>query len=230
MKIVVISDIHSNFEALEAVLERLPSYDELWCLGDIVGYGPEPNEVVGRLRALGPRVVLMGNHDYAVATGDTEGFSPNAERAVDWTRRVIQRSEREYLATLKPSAKFDIGEITVGLYHGSPTHPLTEYIYPSMGEAVVRELVRRGGASVVLLGHTHVPMLHSFADGLLANPGSVGQPRDGDPRASFAFLTINGHNLNWETIRVDYDIDSVAKKIRESGLPGFLAERLYIGS
>jgi len=230
MKIVVISDIHSNFEALEAVLERLPSYDELWCLGDIVGYGPEPNEVVGRLRALGPRVVLMGNHDYAVATGDTEGFSPNAERAVDWTRRVIQTSEREYLATLKPSAKFEIGETTFGLYHGSPTHPLTEYVYPSMGEAGARDFVRREGARVVLLGHTHVPMRYQFSDGLLANPGSVGQPRDGDVRASFGILTINGQNLNWEIARVDYDIESVAKKIRDSGLPGFLAERLYIGS
>ena len=230
MKIVILSDIHSNLGALEAAVHRLPSYDELVCLGDVVGYGPQPNEVVERLRSLRPTVVLMGNHDYAVVTGDTYGFSSNAERAIDWTRGEIGGEQREYLAKLKPSARLKKEGVTLALYHGSPNDPLTEYIYPGMPDAAARALIRRGSARVVLLGHTHVPMLYKFDDGILANPGSVGQPRDGDPRASFALLTITNRSIHFEIERVEYDVDPVAKRIRDNGLPSFLAERLYIGA
>lgn len=105
VRLVIVSDIHSNLEALEAVVAHFPAYDELLCLGDLVGYGPQPSEVVARLRDLRPTVVLMGNHDYAVATGDTEGFSPNAARAVEWTRGRIREGHRQYLASLKLTSK-----------------------------------------------------------------------------------------------------------------------------
>ena len=229
MKIVVISDIHSNLDAFEAVIAKLPDYDELFCLGDLVGYGPQPNEVVERLGQLRPSAVLMGNHDYAVVTGDTEGFSSRAAEAVKWTSKKIAHQHHEYLATLQPSARLEKGGKRLGLFHGSPSNPLTEYILPGLTDSAARNLIARSGAEVVLLGHTHVPMAYSFGGNIIGNPGSVGQPRDGDPRASFATLTISEGQLSFDIIRVEYDVDSVADKIVQTGLPRFLAERLYVG-
>jgi putative phosphoesterase len=172
----------------------------------------------------------MGNHDYAVVTGDTDGFSENAARAVDWTRGRIGEENRQYLATLQPTAKLERAGSTLGLCHASPRDPLTEYIYPGMPDVSARALIRQARANVLLLGHTHIPMLYAFDDSMLANPGSVGQPRDADSRASFAILTITDHSLDFKIRRVEYDVDSVAKKIRDTDLPRFLAERLYIGA
>ena len=104
---MIISDIHSNLDAFEAVIADLPKYDEIFCLGDLVGYGPQPNEVVDKLRQLNPSIVLMGNHDYAVVTGDTEGFSSHAAEAVEWTRKEINSENRGYLTALRPSEKLE---------------------------------------------------------------------------------------------------------------------------
>jgi putative phosphoesterase len=229
LRIVVISDIHSNLDAFEAVIDNLPDYDELFCLGDLVGYGPQPNEVVERLQQLRPSAVLMGNHDYAVVTGDTEGFSSHAAEAVEWTRKKIARQHHEYLATLQPSARLDKGGTSLGLFHGSPRDPLSEYVFPGTPEATARKLIVRSGAKVLLLGHTHMPMLYSFGAEMLGNPGSVGQPRDGDPRASFATLTISEGKISFAVTRLEYNVDPVADKIIQAGLPEFLAERLYTG-
>lgn len=229
MKIVVLSDLHSNLEALQAVVSNLPNYDELWCLGDIVGYGPQPNEVIESLQQLRPMTVLLGNHDQAVLTGEVEGFSTNAAKAVKWTKQVIGEAEFGYLATLKPSAKIEREGKRVALFHGSPRDPLNEYVFPGLGN-FGRKLLEMSGANIVLLGHTHVPMLYKFDGGLLANPGSVGQPRDGDPRASFGLLTITQSEIIFEVQRVEYDVSSVAQRIIGRGLPTFLAERLYIGA
>lgn len=229
LRIVVISDIHSNLDALEAVVANLPKYDELFCLGDMVGYGPQPNEVLEKLRLLGPAVVLMGNHDYAVVTGNTEGFASHATKAVEWTRKKINRQNLDYLATLQPSGRLDKGGVSLGLFHGSPQDPLSEYIFPGIPRASARKLIEKGGAKIMLLGHTHMPMLYSFEGEMLGNPGSVGQPRDGDPRCSFAILTISDGRFSFDIKRVEYDAGPVAEKIIEAGLPKFLAERLYIG-
>jgi predicted phosphodiesterase len=228
-RLVVVSDIHSNLDALEAVIRSFPAYDELLCLGDLVGYGPQPNEAVERIRELHPSIVLAGNHDSAVVSGDTDGFSENAAKAVDWTMKQIREEHRQYLASLKPLAKLERLGTTLALYHGSPRDPLSEYIYPGLSETSARALIRRANAEVVLLGHTHVPMLHTIEGLMLANPGSVGQPRDGDPRASFGVLTIDSHQSRFYVQRVAYDVAPVAKRILESGLPEFLAERLYVG-
>ena len=228
-RLVVISDIHSNLEALEAVIRRFPAYDELLCLGDLVGYGPQPNEVVERIRELNPSIVLAGNHDSAVVSGDTDGFSENAANAIDWTKKRIREENRQYLASLKPLAKLERHGTTLALYHGSPSDPLTDYIYPGLSDTSALALIRRANAEVVLLGHTHIPMLHAIESMRLANPGSVGQPRDGDPRASFGVLTIENHQARFDVERVAYDVAPVAKRILESGLPEFLAERLYVG-
>ncbi len=229
MRIVVISDIHSNLDALNAVITKLPDYDELYCLGDLVGYGPQPNEVVERLQQLQPNAVLMGNHDCAVVTGDTEGFSPHAAEAVEWTKRHIKQKNRDYLATLKSQARLAIGGTSVAIFHGSPRNPLSEYIFPGITTTIARELVHQTDAKIVLLGHTHMPMLYSFEREMLGNPGSIGQPRDGDPRASFAVLTIADGKFFFDIERVDYDVDPVADKIVRAGLPKFLADRLYTG-
>jgi len=229
MRVVVLSDIHSNLTAFQAVIENLPTYDELYCLGDVVGYGPQPNEVVEKLQQLRPTMVLMGNHDYAVATGDVEGFSSNATTAIKWTRRVASEPSLEYLSALKPSARIEREGRTLGLFHGSPRDPLMEYVFPALTERAVRGFVEMAAAKIVLLGHTHMPMMYRFNGGVLANPGSVGQPRDGDPRASFALLTITQDEITFDVQRVEYDIRSVAERIIDSGLPSFLAERLYMG-
>ena len=229
MIIAIISDVHSNLTALEAVIDKLPRYDELFCLGDIVGYGPQPNEVIARLLELRPSVTLIGNHDYAAVSGDLQGFSANAATAVEWTKQKLDRVSRDYLAVLKTSARIEREGSTFALFHGSPRDPLNEYVFPDIPTAIGRSLVQDASARIVLLGHTHMPMLHRFEDGVLANPGSVGQPRDGDPRASFALLTLSQGDVKFEVQRVDYDIDAVADRILRSGLPSFLAERLYMG-
>jgi putative phosphoesterase len=228
LRLGIISDIHSNLDALEAVIPHLQNCDEMICLGDVVGYGPQPNEVVERLRQLNPTVVLMGNHDYAVITGETEWFSANATAAVRWTRQSITEHARNYLATLKPSAKLTKSGKSLGLFHGSPQDPLSEYIFPGIPNDAARKLVIEGDGDIVLLGHTHMPMLYDFTTKMLGNPGSVGQPRDGDSRASFAILNIN-EAISFKIERVEYDIDSVANKIVRAGLPRFLADRLYLG-
>ncbi len=229
MKIAVISDIHSNLDSFEAVIKSLPEYDKLICLGDIVGYGPQPNEVVERLIQLQPTTVLLGNHDHAVVTGDTSDFSQHAAVAVEWTRERISQTNLAYLSHLQPSAKMEIGGTSLALYHGSPRDPLAEYVYPGIPAASAKKLVHESGAQLVFLGHTHVPMLYSFEGEMLGNPGSVGQPRDGDPRASFAILTLTKEKLAFDVTRIEYNIDPVAKKIHQAGLPGFLADRLYTG-
>jgi len=229
MRIAVISDIHSNLTALEAVIDKLPKHDDLFCLGDIVGYGPQPNEVIARLAELHPSVTILGNHDYAVISGDVQGFSTNAATAVEWTRRKLNEVSHDYLAALKPSARIQREGRSFALYHGSPLDPLNEYIFPSLPATIGRSLVTAASASIVLLGHTHMPMLHKFEGDLLANPGSVGQPRDGDPRASFALLSLSEGDVRFEVQRVRYDVGLVADRILSNGLPRFLAERLYTG-
>jgi diadenosine tetraphosphatase ApaH/serine/threonine PP2A family protein phosphatase len=119
---------------------------------------------------------------------------------------------------------------TAGLFHGSPRNPLSEYIFPGIPNELAKKLVQKAGTSLLLLGHTHMPMFYSLGGQMVGNPGSVGQPRDGDPRASFAILTVAEGKVNFEIRRVEYPVDSVADKITRAGLPMFLAERLHIGT
>jgi putative phosphoesterase len=225
----VISDIHSNLEAFLTVIANLPPHDHLLFLGDLVGYGPQPNEVVEQLQQLQPAIVLKGNHDYAVSTGDASGFSSYAEIAVRWTRRQITPQNLDYLSNLPSSAKMKVNHTELALFHGSPRDSLSEYIFPGISARSARQLIQRAGAALVLLGHTHMPMLYDFEGEMLANPGSVGQPRDGDQRAAFAILTLSQGKFSFEVRRVEYDVDSVARKIIRKGLPEFLANRLYKG-
>ncbi|WP_455368805.1 metallophosphoesterase family protein [[Eubacterium] cellulosolvens] len=229
MRIVIISDIHSNLEALEAVISSLGSYDEIFCLGDLVGYGAQPNEVISRLRFLKPGLLIAGNHDFAVVTGDTSDFASHAALAVDWTRQEISSENLSYLREMQLFSSFTQHDICVKAYHGSPREPLNEYVFPGTADFVLKSMIETAQCDVLLLGHTHMPIKFRSNSLYLFNPGSVGQPRDRDPRASYGILEIEKENVNFEIKKVNYDIDSAAAKILEKPVPNFLADRLHLG-
>ena len=239
MRIAVLSDIHSNLVALEAVLAHVGTVDGVWVLGDVVGYGPDPDAVVARLASIGA-VGVRGNHDAAALGGDQiDSFNADARAAMEWTRRRISPTTLAWLGDLPERREED--EIT--LVHGSPRDPTWEYVTSErVARAGVAALTTRHG----LHGHTHVPiawlgdgdLLRGEApdDGdtvsfetrrALLNPGSVGQPRDGDPRASYLTIDPDARSATWH--RVPYDIEAVATAMRAAGLPTRLAERLYHG-
>ena len=242
MKVAVISDIHANRHAFEATLEAVAASDaaELWCLGDLVGYGAEPDACVELARDHAA-VCLAGNHDLAV-TGEIalDEFSLGASLAAQWTREVIAPHNLDYLAGLSPEGR----EGSVGLYHASPRDPVWEYVLSALlAELCLEEQRDR----ICLIGHSHVALsfvrrsgelatgepqrdgaLLDIADGeWLLNPGSVGQPRDGDPRASWLMLDLAGLTVSFH--RAEYDVAGAASAIRAARLPDSLAERLEYG-
>lgn len=239
MRIAVVSDIHANLPALEAVLAALGPVDAVWHLGDVVGYGPHPDEVVGRLRELGA-VGVRGNHDAAALDVEMAvWFNPAARRAIEWTAGRISATTRAWLAALPE--RLEDRDLT--MVHGSPRDPTWEYITTAPG---ARANLAAFATAGLLFGHTHVPIAYLEDGGrmktigptdgssltldgrrVLANPGSVGQPRDGDPRASAAILDTATSTLTWR--RVAYPIATTQAAIRAVGLPGWLADRLVDG-
>jgi len=239
MRLAVLSDIHANLAALDAVCDELGEVDELWVLGDIVGYGPQPNEVIRRLQELGARAVT-GNHDgAAIGTVDASWFNPDAQAAIRWTATVLDENSQAYLAAL-PEVRTD-GQLTA--VHGSPREPIWEYITDA---GVAAENLDAFETPHCLYGHTHLPVVYQ-ADGdrmqvvrasasapitlnghrSLINPGSVGQPRDGDPDASYLVLDTEAGAATFHRVR--YDIGLTQRLMREVGLPRWLVERLAIG-
>jgi predicted phosphodiesterase len=239
MRIAVLSDIHSNLAALDAVRADLPPVDEVWALGDIVGYGPQPNEVIVALQELGARSV-MGNHDgAAIGTVDARDFNPDAALAIAWTARALDDNARAYLATL-PEVRVD-GSLTA--VHGSPRDPIWEYI---VSASIARASFTHFETPICLFGHTHVPIVFTQDDDDVAvvqavpgvpvllgkhramvNPGSVGQPRDGNPQSSYCLLDTDAGEVDFR--RVAYDIERTQRAMREQGLPPRLIERLSYG-
>ncbi|HMS73439.1 MAG TPA: metallophosphoesterase family protein [Baekduia sp.] len=242
MRVAVISDIHGNLQALEAVLADIERADlhDIWCLGDTVGYGADPNDCCQIVRDE-TQVVLAGNHDLAVAgTLPTDEFSRGAAIAADWTREVLDESHVRWLAG-RPSA----GEIMdVGLYHASPRNPVWEYVL----SALLAELCFDSATQrLSLIGHSHVALSFVRHEGesatgerrrsgevadlskgeWLLNPGSVGQPRDGDPRAAWLLLDLDLQRAEWR--RTSYDVAKAQQAIRAARLPDSLAERLHYG-
>jgi len=239
MRIAVISDVHSNLPALDAVLAHVGAVDALWHLGDIVGYGPDPDAVVDRLAAAGA-IGVRGNHDAAAVGGiEIDWFNADARAAMEWTRRTIAPATVAWLAAL-PQVREE-AEFT--LVHGSPLDPTWEYVTST---TAVRDNLRAVSTRHGLNGHTHIPIAFTLdgeragdiapshdpgvgLDGprLLLNPGSVGQPRDGDPRASCLVLDLTARRAQWS--RIAYDIDPVQARMRAVGLPRRLIERLGHG-
>jgi putative phosphoesterase len=228
VRVGVISDIHSNFDALLAVLSDLGNYDALVCLGDLVGYGAQPNEVVSKVKSLRPDAIVMGNHDYAVSTGDSSGFVSHAVQAIEWTRGQISSENLEYLAGLPQKARLSVDGMNIAMFHGSPRDPLNEYIYPNISSFIFRSLIEEFEGDLLVLGHTHLPFTHSYGPKTVGNPGSIGQPRDGDARASYAVFEPSAEP-QFQIRRIGYDISSMASKIVSVGLPRLLADRLFKG-
>ncbi len=228
MRVAVFSDIHSNLEAFSEVLKASGRVDRYLCLGDIVGYGANPNEVIQLIKQH-QMLAIKGNHDEAVLTGMAEGFNPIAASAVEWTGRNIRPEGLAFLQNLPLQLDLELDGLHVHMVHGSPEEPLEEYIYPDETSDRLQSFLSLTKADVLLLGHTHIPMNIQLAKGHVLNPGSVGQPRDGDPRASFAILQVEGRSAECSLHRVEYDIAKAAGKILDAGLPSFDAERLYQG-
>lgn len=228
MRILLIADVHSNEPAFEAVLEHAGSVDRTLCAGDIVGYNPYPKECIQIVKGLKLECV-MGNHDWASATDMAAGFNPYAQAAVHYTHRMLSEDDISLLSGLPERLELEVEGVRLRMYHGSPRDPLNEYVYPWTPKATLKTLLDLSGGEVLILGHTHVPMAFRLGDRYVINPGSVGQPRSGNPNSSYIILTIRDGNVEIEHRMVGYEIERVAKRIVEAGLPRFLADRLYLG-
>ncbi len=228
MQFAVISDIHSNLEALEAVLKKIErdGIKTVLCAGDIVGYGPNPNEAVDLVRSKCSAVVC-GNHDANIDLHNIGWFSHAAAEALRWTRNNLSRENAEYLLGLKDRWKGHIGGRGIYMVHGSPKDRVYEYVYPDIPETRAREWLRNTRSNILILGHTHIPFIKKLGIRAIFNPGSVGQPRDGDSRAGYAIVNTKQPFITIK--RVEYGIEKTAEKIREAGLPLSLAERLFGG-
>ena len=227
--------------ALEATLQEIDRErpEALWCLGDLVGYGPRPNECCGLVRERAD-VCLLGNHDLGVLGQlDLDDFAPDAAAAARWTRTVLTETEREFLGSLEPSASVEAAE----LYHASPRDSVWEYVLSPEAALAAFDLT---SAALVLVGHSHVALMIESVRGRLRggqapagtaadlskgrwllNPGSVGQPRDGDPRAAWLLLDLDARRADFR--RVEYEIERTQAEIHERGLPEPLAARLAAG-
>ena len=247
MRVAVISDIHANLPALEAVLGAIDGegFEEIWCLGDVLGYGAEPDECAELVRER-CAICLVGNHDLAVFGAlDVAAFSEAAAEAVAWTREYVSESSMAPLRELEPAGERE----GVGLFHASPRDPVWEYVLSAeQADACLDAQPTR----IALIGHSHASLYFTRADDggegeevrgsrasddtlldlstgrWLINPGSVGQPRDGDPRAAWLELDTGEQLARFH--RTTYDVDRAAASIVAAGLPRRLAERLQVGS
>jgi predicted phosphodiesterase len=240
MRVAVLSDVHSNLHALEAVLAEVDAgrFDALWFLGDLVGYGPRPNECAALLQERAA-ICLAGNHDLVVLGRiPIDSFVGEAAAAARWTQDVLDENARSFLDALEPQAVGPDAE----LFHGSPCDPVWEYV---LGDAVAAAAFARTTAPLVLIGHSHVALEISNGEDLrgeqapagtelelgrlrrLLNPGSVGQPRDGDRRAAWLEIDIAAARATFR--RTDYPVERTQDEMREAGLPEALAARLAFG-
>jgi diadenosine tetraphosphatase ApaH/serine/threonine PP2A family protein phosphatase len=243
MRYAIIADMHANLAAFTEVLddiERRDGVDELWCLGDVVGYGPDPHQCIELLRQY-KHVCIAGNHDLAaIGEIDTSGFNPYAAAACHWTTRQLDSGDVNYLENLPLVIERD----GFTLAHGSPREPIWEYL---LSVSSARESFAFFQSQFCLVAHTHVPLVFRYSetgscsldpfsanvclflgkDRLIINPGAVGQPRDGDPRASYAIY--DGEARMVRLYRVSYNISATQNRMTEHNLPVNLAARLSYG-
>lgn len=241
MLALIISDIHANLIALETVLENAGSFDSVWCLGDVVGYGPNPNECVSLIRKQPNLKCLIGNHDAAsLGLLDLTTFNPEAKKSIEWTISQLNDKSIEFLKMLPETET--IGNVT--LAHGSPRQPVYEYLIDTKGAT---ENFNYFKTDYCFVGHTHLPTLFSLEKGdkvanlsiptidmkeilsprNIINPGSVGQPRDRDSRSSYAIFDTEKNT--WEYKRVSYDIAETQKRMKMVNLPARHISRLEGG-
>ncbi|MGE5073247.1 MAG: metallophosphoesterase family protein [Anaerolineae bacterium] len=242
MRILVVSDVHANYSALEAVLNDAGQVDETWCLGDLIGYGPDPNMVIEEIRGLPNLTCMLGNHDVAIlGRMELAAFNGDARRSLTWTSNVLTADNMDFLRSL-PQTTGVRGDVT--LAHGSPRDPIWEYILNTLSARLNFE---HFGTPYCFVGHSHIQSLFQLDEKndrvsmalarvghpihlkprIILNPGSVGQPRDRDPRAAYAIYDAESHT--WEARRAAYDIAGVQQRVREAGLPEKHAVRLAEG-
>lgn len=241
MRVLVISDIHANITALDTVLDDAGDFDAVWCLGDLVGYGPDPNECIERISQLDHLTCIMGNHDAAALKKiDAESFNPEARSALFWTRNALTLQNRIFLSNLSDKVTWE----NVTLTHGSPRQPIWEYI---LDIHTATQNFDFFSTSFCLVGHTHLPVVYSslnkksstlltipepnqafiLKSRAIINPGSVGQPRDRDPRAAYALFDTD--TFLWDYRRVAYNISAVQERMMKAGLPERHIQRLSAG-
>jgi putative phosphoesterase len=233
-RVAVITDVHANLPALQAVLERIAQLDvdATCCGGDLVGYGPHPDEVCALIRE---RAIptIYGNYDFAIAR-DLEDcrcayVTPRdrelGQRSVDWTLEHTGRPAKDFLRELPFDLRLELGDRGVHLVHGSP-RKVNEYLFEDKPARLYERLAAAESDAVLVFGHTHKPWVDDFGGVRFVNCGSVGKPKDGDPRGAFAILTATGTGVEVTIERVDYDAETVAREVAASGLPAEYADKL----
>jgi putative phosphoesterase len=232
--VAVITDIHANLPALEAALARIDELgiERLYCGGDLVGYGPHPNEVCSLIEERSIPTIY-GNYDYAIARDledcgcayVTEHDRQLGQRSVDWTLAHTDGRAKDFMRDLPFDLRIEVGERAIHLVHGSP-RKVNEYLFEDKPDSLYERLAAAEEADVLVFGHTHKPWVREHGGVLFVNCGSVGKPKDGDPRGAFAILRPEGGEVGVTIERVPYDAEAVAVEVAAAGLPGEFAEQL----
>lgn len=228
MQIAIISDIHSNAIALGAVINEIKNrgIKQIFCCGDIIGYASMPNECIRELIKNKVKCIY-GSHEYALLHHETlSWFNYQAIKALLWHRENLKRFAWEWLKKLEEKMVVRLDGKKIMFVHGSPNNCF-EYVWPETSNEIFSYWLNHYGVNALILGHTHLSFIKKLKNGLILNPGSVGQPRDFDARASFAIVNLK--TMNAKIVRVNYDIDVIAEDIKAKGLPNIFADRLYIG-
>jgi putative phosphoesterase len=237
-RVAVITDIHANLAALQAALRRIDELevDGLYCGGDLVGYGPHPNEVCA-LIAEREIPTIYGNYDHAIARDledcgcayVTSRERELGQRSVDWTLAHTDRTAKHFMRALPFDLRFTVGDTPVHLVHGSP-RKVNEYLFEDKPARLYERLAAAEDAAVLVFGHTHKPWIRAYGGVLFVNCGSVGKPKDGDPRAAFAVLEGSAEGVRARVERVEYDAAAVAREVAAAGLPVEFADRLVLAA
>ena len=232
--VAVITDIHANLPALEASLERIGvlGIERVYCGGDLVGYGPHPNEVCRLIENRGIPTIY-GNYDYAIARDledcgcayPTQHERDLGQRSVDWTLAHTDQHSKDFMRELPFDVLFEVGGNSVHLVHGSP-RKVNEYLFEDKPASLYERLAAAEEVDTLVFGHTHKPWVREYGGVLFVNCGSVGKPKDGDPRAAFAVLRIDYLRPDVTIERVPYDAEAVAREVATVGLPEEYAEKL----
>ncbi|MBO8160779.1 MAG: metallophosphoesterase family protein [Thermosipho sp. (in: Bacteria)] len=237
-RIAFISDIHSNLEALESVLEDIEKEEikEIYCLGDLVGYGPNPNEVIEIIKRKNI-ITVLGNYDEAVAfEKDNCGCSYNSGRETEvgdksllWTIKMTSEENKKFLKNLPERLSIEIEGVKILLVHGSPLNPLLEYVKPNTDSERLKAIVQSTKENVIVSGHTHLIMAKHLLGKTVLNPGSVGRTKNGKPGATYMILTVDKGVFEYSFKFVEYDVRRTVEKIIKVGLPVELATVLALG-
>jgi putative phosphoesterase len=238
MRVAVITDIHANLPALEAVREFIDGegVDQVYCGGDLVGYGPHPNEVCALIAAR-EIPTIYGNYDYAIARDlDDCGCAyitahdrELGQRSVDWTLTHTDQASKDFMRALPFDLRFNVGETAVHLVHGSP-RKVNEYLFEDKPASLYERLAAAEDAGALVFGHTHKPWVRDYGGVRFVNCGSVGKPKDGDARGAFAVLEAAADSVAVTIVRVDYDAAAVAREVADAGLPSEFADKLVIAA